>query len=118
MNEPIKNLIESSLVVFAYATLLKRSIRNKVIKADVKLHKDILPNYKRITNLDTDEGKEYDTVVPAPGKKVLGDWFTVTTGELKTLDKYEDEYMRKLVTLESGTRAFVYILRDKDILEK
>ena len=111
----VKHLIEDTPVVFAYATLLKRAIRNKVLKADIRTHRDVLNGWGREVDLKTKEGRDYDTLVPDRKKRVMGDWFLVTPKELMLLDKYEDEYRRKLVTLESGIRAFVYILKRSTI---
>lgn len=48
-----------------------------------------------------------------PGDRVRGTVFDLTPAELAATDAYEIDYVRINVVLASGTRAFLYVARER-----
>jgi gamma-glutamylcyclotransferase (GGCT)/AIG2-like uncharacterized protein YtfP len=93
--------------LFVYGTLKDTSLRKRLTGRNIDSVKDKLHGYKRVyTNID---GKRYSIII-AHGNLVLGELLEITKKELKILDEYEtNSYRRKKVTLDSGTKAWVYL---------
>lgn len=95
--------------LFVYGTLLDPQVQHLVFGRLVPGQPDSLPGFlKRERSV---EGR-YPEVVPDPGggSRVSGQCLVLEPPELARADVYETSlYYRKLVVLESGTRAWVYL---------
>jgi len=96
--------------VFVYETLLSDKLRKKLLKRDTKTYVDKIIGYREVS-IATNEGPNYHTLLPEQTSSVMGKRFTVTREELRILDNYEDEYIRKRIQLASDNIAWVYLLR-------
>jgi gamma-glutamylcyclotransferase (GGCT)/AIG2-like uncharacterized protein YtfP len=50
-------------------------------------------------------------------EKINGECVDITFKELEILDEVEENYNRKLVKLESGNSAWVYMLKEENVLK-
>jgi gamma-glutamylcyclotransferase (GGCT)/AIG2-like uncharacterized protein YtfP len=103
--------------VFVYATLLDKKARKKLLGRDVEYHVDKLIGYREV-NIESNEGPNYHTLLPDETDSVLGKRFLVTLDELRKLDGWEDEYIRKKMQLVSGHVAWVYFLKVQNMADK
>ncbi|MDX1314183.1 MAG: DUF4286 family protein [Eudoraea sp.] len=94
--------------LFVYGTLLESEVRQLVFTRDLEGKKDLLSGYR----IHKNKVSGLYPSVEATGKdedQVSGEVFVVSGYDLKRADQYEGEaYMRKRVTLASGTQAWVY----------
>lgn len=98
-------------LLFIYGTSLDRSVQEKVFGHYQEGVDDILEYHKRIPAFV--EGQSYFTLVPDSTTHVSGKVLSLTEQELQKIDLYEEpEYIRKKVTLRSGTRVWIYLYQN------
>jgi hypothetical protein len=106
-------------LIFSYGTLQEAPVQLSTFGRILEGVPDRLVGYERVILTFTDSG-----LIAASGKAVLsnlecsgssesqvsGTCLAVTDSELENCDGYEQlaNYRRQLITLESGTRAWVY----------
>jgi gamma-glutamylcyclotransferase (GGCT)/AIG2-like uncharacterized protein YtfP len=108
--------------LFAYGTLQLRAVQLSNFGRELDGQADALPGYALTYVAITDPeviavsgSDRHPIVAPSadPADAVDGTVFAITEDELAAADEYEvDDYARTLVTLRSGTRAWVYISAD------
>ena len=105
--------------IFSYGTLQDEKVQLETFNRKLSGYKDALVGYKTAMIKMTDaeviriSGKEYHpTIIKSGGDKVRGAVFKITEKELVQCDSYEKQYVRTEITLESGTKAFVYIIKN------
>lgn len=99
--------------VFVYGTLLDEDTRKKLFGREIFLTSDVLP-YVENNAYKTPEGKAFHTVDPVRAGAVSGKVLYLNEKELEKLDRWEDQYRRRVKVLKSGKRAWVYALKEKD----
>lgn len=105
--------------LFAYGTLQQREVQLANYGRPLDGTPDVLGGYRLEPLTITDpevvrlSGKAVHTIACAtgnPADRIPGVVFELTEAELAATDRYEvDVYGRVEVTLDSGTRAFVYV---------
>jgi len=104
--------------VFSYGTLQMPRVQRELFGRLVKMADDTLPGYETVAiEIDHPDVIEFSGsathlgLVPgAATARIAGKLLHVTQADFPALDAYEgDEYRRIEVTLESGTRAWVYV---------
>ncbi|WP_369413826.1 DUF4286 family protein [Lentiprolixibacter aurantiacus] len=94
--------------LFVYGTLLESEVRQLVFARELDGKKDMLAGYR----IHRNKVSGLYPSVEATGQdedQVSGEVFVVSNDDLRRADQYEGEaYMRKRVTLASGTEAWVY----------
>ncbi|WP_109480423.1 gamma-glutamylcyclotransferase family protein [Paraburkholderia sp. C35] len=105
--------------LFSYGTLQDRNVQLSSFGRELAGRPDALPGYAQTMLAIADpkvveiSGKTHHPVVRASGNptdEVAGTVFEITQQELLAADEYEvSDYKRVLVTLKSGTDAWVYI---------
>ncbi|MBP9693433.1 MAG: gamma-glutamylcyclotransferase [Alphaproteobacteria bacterium] len=108
--------------LFSYGTLQYEAVQLSTFGRLLEGAVDALPGYKIVPLPIKDEavialsGEEtHKIVVPSdqPGDSVSGMVFEVTDEELIHADAYEvDDYERQLLTMASGTKAWVYVQKN------
>jgi len=109
-------------LLFSYGTLQLEKVQMESFGRILKGTKDAILGYKlstvEITDKDVLEssGQQFHPVaIPSgnTGDKVDGVVFEITKEELAKADEYEvDDYVRVEVTLDSGKKAWVYVLKE------
>lgn len=96
--------------LFAYGTLLRPEIQEKLFGRVIHGQRETLPGYRRtLINLG---GAVYPNIKPEGTSSVDGQVLLLTARELLAADRYEGtEFERKRVTLESGREVWVYWAR-------
>ncbi|MEM8927632.1 MAG: gamma-glutamylcyclotransferase family protein [Bacteroidota bacterium] len=95
--------------LFTYGTLRDPQVQRYVFGRILEGHPDILPQFRHFKNVVY---KRYDLVRPSEKKTdfVEGMAYALTKEELLSCDVYETSaYIRKVVVLKSGIKAWVYI---------
>ena len=93
--------------LFVYGTLKKPAVQKKVLGRIIKGSRDLLEDYKK-SKVSVNR-KIYPAVIHSIGSKVSGLVISVTTHELKLIDKYETgAYIRKKVMLRGGRIVWIY----------
>jgi gamma-glutamylcyclotransferase (GGCT)/AIG2-like uncharacterized protein YtfP len=110
--EVLQTLAGTSEQVFVYATLLNPKLRKKLLKREPETFIDKLAGFREIT-VSTSEGDRHTLIQDK--NMVMGRRFFVTPKELRMLDRYEEEYIRKKLKLKSGNIAWVYFLKVSDM---
>lgn len=105
--------VENIEWVFVYSTLMNKKLRSKILKKETDEIDDTLSGYKAIS-VNSDEGKDFHTLIKDPKDEVLGKRFRISDKDLKKLDAWEDEYKRVFIILNSGITAWVYILKKEN----
>lgn len=100
----------TAVLLFSYGTLRYKDVQIATFGRELTGRKDSLPGYRRAI---TEAGKVlYYNIEPSsdPEDAVSGTLFEITEQELTAADKYEKDrhYLRILVALRSGLRAWVY----------
>jgi gamma-glutamylcyclotransferase (GGCT)/AIG2-like uncharacterized protein YtfP len=95
--------------LFIYGTLREPEIQKKAFGRIAGGVADSLRGYRNGEALI--KGEKYPIILPDKEGIVEGLLIKVSPEELKILDKYEEEYERKEVVLESGERTWVYVLK-------
>jgi gamma-glutamylcyclotransferase (GGCT)/AIG2-like uncharacterized protein YtfP len=91
--------------LFVYGTLMDPAVRLSVFGRNPQSIVDVLNGYrKRIV------GSYPDIVLDSRGT-VSGRVLCITDDELRTADGWEERYVRKPVTLESGRIAWSYFMK-------
>ena len=109
----------AKVLLFSYGTLQYRNIQIAHFGRKLTGRADVLPGYKRgkvpikDAEVVASSGEtHYENVLPSssPEDEVQGMVYEITGQELVAADKYEADadYGRVLVTLRSGTQAWVY----------
>jgi len=93
--------------IFVYRSLKEAKVQKEVLGRAVPSRDGVLLDYKEV-----DGGKDYHSIIPEKGAKVVGKILTVTSAELRKVDKLEEKYERKEVELKEGEKAFVYIYKE------
>lgn len=92
--------------LFVYGTLKNPKVQRRVFGRVEKGIPDILKGYKRSKVMINN--KIYPIIIPSNGS-IRGLIISVTTKELKLIDKYEtNAYKKKKIVLKSGKVAWVY----------
>lgn len=95
--------------LFVYGTLLEPEVRTAVLGHCPPITRDKLFGFSMQTiRLD---GINYPVITEdsAASEPIAGGYFSVSDEDFIKLDAYEsDAYLRTVVTLESGVRAWVY----------
>ena len=110
----------SNVLLFAYGTLQKEDIQVLCFGRTLKGRPDALPGYRRGALLITDPeqievlGETHYAVVEMsdnPEDEVHGTVYEITEDELSAADRFEEDadYRRRLLSLKSGERAWVYL---------
>lgn len=103
-----KTVESATEYLFVYGTLLESEVRQLVFTRELDGKKDLLSGYR----IHRNKVSGLYPSVEATGRdedQVGGEVFVVSSEDLKRADQYEGEaYMRKRVTLASGTEAWVY----------
>ena len=104
--------------LFSYGTLQLPQVQESLFGRILSGTKEELPSYKieklKITDQSVIEksGTDMHPILVQTGKPkdvVAGMVFEITQAELKKADEYEvDDYRRTLVTMRSGTKAWIY----------
>jgi gamma-glutamylcyclotransferase (GGCT)/AIG2-like uncharacterized protein YtfP len=105
--------------LFAYGTLQQREVQLATYGRPLDGTPDVLAGYRLEPLTITDpevvrlSGKAVHSIARESGDsgdRIAGAVFALTEAELEATDQYEvDVYARVEVTLESGSRAFVYV---------
>jgi len=97
-------------LLFSYGTLQYKDVQVATFGRELPGRKDSLPGYVR--TITESAGVLYYNVAPSsdPEDTVSGTLFEITEKELAAADRYEKDrgYSRVLLTLRSGTLAWVY----------
>lgn len=96
--------------VFAYGTLRDAKVRKEVIGYDTSTCPASLKGYSK-ESIVIDQ-LSYPVLVEdnTADKTIQGEIFEIDPNDLVSIDLYETTaYRRKLITLESGLKAWVYI---------
>lgn len=109
--------------VFSYGTLRQPEVQLALYGREVPTVADALPGYRIDWLLITDpevirtSGSDRHPILRrgSSGDHVEGAYLELSDADLAATDAYEvDDYVRRLVTLASGTPAFVYLAKDDD----
>lgn len=93
--------------IFSYGTLQDLAVQKAVFQRELTGHPDVLADHELL--LDKVYGR-YPVVVPKKDEATKGYCYELREGELNLADAYEGPgYKRRLVTLQSGKRAWVYL---------
>jgi hypothetical protein len=108
--------------LFSYGTLQLEEVQRSTFGRLLKGERDVLPEYEQGLFTVEDEafvatsGKAHHAIARFTGRAtdcIRGTVFDMTPEELVLADSYEPEgYVRTAVTLQSGTRAWVYAAAD------
>jgi len=94
--------------IFAYGTLNESTVQRMVWGRLISGKPDVLVNHG-LSRIKID-GREYLVAVPKDEEMLAGQVLEVTADELALIDRYETvAYRRKLVSLKSGVKAWVYL---------
>ena len=109
-----------TVLLFSYGTLQNKNVQIATFGRELTGRKDALPGYARrmvsvvapkVAALSGES--QYPNVEPSsnPEDAVSGIVFEITEQELAAADEYEEdaEYRRIVVTLRSGSHAWVYL---------
>ena len=108
----------AGVLVFSYGTLQIERVQRELLGRLVRMDDDALLGFEAVpVEIDHPDVIEFSgssthlALVPGdPAARIAGKVLHVTEADLPPLDDYEgDEYRRIEVTLESGTRAWVYV---------
>jgi gamma-glutamylcyclotransferase (GGCT)/AIG2-like uncharacterized protein YtfP len=94
--------------VFVYETLLKSSLREKILGHMVAGRDATVARHKEISTPG-----DYHTIVPSMKDSVKGKIIYVTPNELNELDRYESRYARKRVFTDENEPVWAYVLGAK-----
>ncbi|MCC6487845.1 MAG: gamma-glutamylcyclotransferase [Candidatus Hydrogenedentes bacterium] len=107
MNFPGLPTMPDTHLLFAYGSLLNPLVQRSVIGREIKGTPDRLFGFKKTTLRDGDE--QYPNLSQDPQANVEGQVLEISDAELGRIDLYEgDLYVRRRVTLASGTQTWVY----------
>lgn len=95
--------------LFVYGTLKDLGVQKEAFGRVAGGTADVLKGYRKAEA--TIDGESYPIIVPDKNGVVEGLLIEVGPDELKLLDEYEEKYERAEVTLESGVRAWVFVLK-------
>lgn len=107
--------------VFSYGTLRLPAVQQALYGREVPTVADALPGYRLdwLTIVDPEviatSGSDRHPILRRGevGERVDGAYLELDERELAATDAYEvDDYVRRVVVLESGVRAFVYVAGD------
>jgi gamma-glutamylcyclotransferase (GGCT)/AIG2-like uncharacterized protein YtfP len=107
--------------VFSYGTLRQSDVQRALYGREVPTVADALPGFRLDWLVITDaeviatSGSDRHPILRAggPDDRVEGAYLELSDGDLEATDAYEvDDYVRRVVTLASGVRAFVYVAAD------
>ena len=109
-----------TVLLFSYGTLQDKKVQMANFGRELTGRKDALPGYtlRRVAIDDPEDAvligaSHYVNAEPSsnPEDAVSGTVYKITEQELAAADNYEEpaEYRRISVTLNSGTRAWVYV---------
>lgn len=96
--------------LFVYGTLKKPEIQKEVIGRVADLTEDSLKGYKQSTVYV--RGENFTILINSKNRFdiVFGSVMEITGEELRKIDEYEtDVFKRKMVVLNSGKEAWVYV---------
>lgn len=107
--------------LFSYGTLQMEQVQLDTFGRRLKGKKDVLRKYiikdLKITDPDVikSSGTDIHPILEYTGNQndfVEGTIYEISDEELELADSYEvDDYQRRLLTFESGTKAWVYLKR-------
>jgi len=107
--------------LFSYGTLQMEQVQLDTFGRRLKGKKDVLRKYiikdLKITDPDVikSSGTDIHPILEYAGNQndfVEGTIYEISDEELELADSYEvDDYQRRLLTFESGTKAWVYLKR-------
>lgn len=103
------HMLQSNIMenIFTYGTLQNSDVQQNIIGRVVTMRDDILPAYTK-SEIKIN-GRCYPIAVRDTDSQIVGKLFTITQGELLSIDKYETTaYKRVSVTLASGQTAWIY----------
>jgi gamma-glutamylcyclotransferase (GGCT)/AIG2-like uncharacterized protein YtfP len=95
--------------LFVYGTLMQGECNAELMRTGRFIGNDRTGPYFSLVNLGT-----YPGLLPAGTTSVCGEVYDLDDGLLATLDEFEEHplvYVRTRIDLESGLRAFAYVLR-------
>ncbi len=101
-----------SIYLFSYDTLQDKNIQNELF------HRLLIGNPDLLLGFELPRKKaygEYSVISRAtnPSSSVKGMVYQISAGEIEKVDAYEgEEYVRILVKLQSGKKAWVYIAKE------
>ena len=111
--------LNTGVLLFAYGTLQDKVVQMANFGRELAGRPDRLPGYSTSLIAIPDpavvatSGKTHHAIAERSANssdEVLGTVFEITAEELIAADRYEvADYTRVLVTLKSGTRAWVYV---------
>lgn len=111
----------ATVLLFSYGTLQDRRVQIANFGRELVGRPDVLLGYElgtlEITDADVlaTSGEQHHPILRksvGAGEAIRGTVFELTEDELAAADKYEvPDYQRVLVTLQSGTEAYVYVSR-------
>lgn len=90
--------------VFVYGTLQDQATRRKALG----LHGEAVKTEPASAKGDVTDENKYPDFHPEGQGKVEGQVLSLTGDQVKKLDKWEEKYDRKEVTLDNGEKAWVY----------
>ncbi|GAC1444155.1 MAG: gamma-glutamylcyclotransferase [Sediminibacterium sp.] len=110
--------------LFSYGTLQTESVQLHTFGRKLEGWQDVLNGFQlsqleiKDTTVIAASGETHHPVIRHtghPADTISGTVFTITETELRQADDYEvDDYKRIAVTLQSGTRAWVYISANEE----
>jgi len=109
-------IVAADLLVFVYETLMDSDLWQLVVKklGDKTGTPDKILGYREIS-VETNDGPDYHTLVKDPDEEVQGLVYKIKPEGLAKLDLWESQYERKLFLLQSGRKAYVYVLKSESL---
>lgn len=107
--------MSGTVFLFSYGTLRDPAVQRSTFGRELTGRDDVLPGYTLGVVQHTAE-IQYANVLPATAAaEVAGTVFEITEEELAAADRYEEDaqYTRALVTLRSGSEAWVYLRKTR-----
>ena len=95
--------------IFIYGTLLD----NKVLAKALHGH-PVQEHHAKLTGYEKVEKNGYPNLVAKPGASVEGKTFQVVGRDVELLDTWEEKYHRRMVILDDGKAAQVYVLKKEE----